>query len=252
MPPRSRKYALGFRGFAEPASLAGGLAGSSAPGSRAVALVTAVTRVRAKELQASILLTCGAYPPGRCVPSCRGIPLRPKWWRLVLDGFPIDRPAVLDLNAFNPSDPPCADCRTLRPLNFAENKVGVERRPSKSSAPPNLLVSKRNLSPRPTVEKRSPGALSTQELAVVEPGLSAQLETGQRLQCPSREPAWEMRVQMQPWSRRDQFQRACHQSDRYADLVGLWLEGLEKSSISLARLSKYIAERAGRRGCTEP
>ncbi len=105
--PRVAEVAL-VRGFAEPASLAGGLAGSSAAGSRAVALVTAVTRVRAKELQAALALA--AVSPGPCVPSCRGDIFGLSGGASYSMG-PIDRPVVLDLNAFNPSDPPCADCR---------------------------------------------------------------------------------------------------------------------------------------------
>jgi hypothetical protein len=56
-------------GFAEPTSLAGRLAGSSAARSRAVPLVATVTRVGAKQLQATFAFT--AIPTSHRVPPAR-------------------------------------------------------------------------------------------------------------------------------------------------------------------------------------
>src|SRR5262245_17804120 len=60
-------------GFGEPAGLACGLAGCSAPRSRAVALVPAVARIRTKKLQAA--LAFAAIPTSHRVPSCEDAPL---------------------------------------------------------------------------------------------------------------------------------------------------------------------------------
>ncbi len=61
------------------------------------------------EITSGSTCTCGGIP-GPCVPSCRGDIIG------LSSGASysmarIERPVVLDLNAFNPSDPPCADCR---------------------------------------------------------------------------------------------------------------------------------------------
>src|SRR5262245_44042079 len=56
-------------GFGEPAGLACGLAGCSAPRSRAVALVPAVARIRTKKLQAA--LAFAAIPTSHRVPPAR-------------------------------------------------------------------------------------------------------------------------------------------------------------------------------------